>query len=951
MKRLYLDMAIKMTNFRKDTKAAEKTVVKLFLNVFSEGLAVYSGSNRFGYYRLSDERSMIPMDMMNFTTLPKFTVFFNIKERHTPTKVKTSPTKQWSMYLTEDLVTGYLKNNKLDHTKLDIYRLFNRIHIYSVDHVLPTVLNRILIDPKKFQNLGFIIKKKSSKNAVDLVFDADVKKHVLSVHTSLDRSHEALIYHEIDKVIEKEKDLLMNEVAQFEYPSRGSGVMVEVTNTGKVKRVFHSENGSFAADNSTFLIHVCCEIPDELKIKENFDEYGDVVQLMTEKDAKIATRDSRLWGTIRCHNTQPETLLCNVTRKGSWSSRRLSQHINLTWGRPDLSPDAECVDFLRISVREIATAVNQVRIHLPEGSWMPCQKYVVVGNEACKIWWLEKGDGVFKLNHKYVSNQKIITAVKQHFGKDVHVEVERNSKFKKHCCFQREKVIVDNFIKTVPSEVKHFDVSLNASDADNIYYTDFIDFFEKGKEFLTEYQKAREQKSWRVKPKRSLWIHKLEHYSALLVKPEVFKCIKDGLEVVRETISEKELNVVVDANITKSGMVLIQIHGQKEDTVKKVRTVVKKIISPDIVEPQKHCNRPHVLPFLSSYGGKKLLGNLEALFNVKILPSPNGDLVYIYGPPQCKKGAKLRIVTEIENLKEPIAITPPSDEIKLSLLKNIVEIYGKDFEGLCSKTGVSSICWNSKSGQFLVWGSDSCLQSFKLEIMHRSAFVKSLVPIEKQKLTCVACLCVVQCTPFTLTLCGHIYCEQCLNLHTTVALKEKLLPIHCVSEGCEEIIVLKDIGRSFNFSKEGLHHLLETAVSLFIAQGGESCPVRHCPTPNCPGLIFISKTKYQGQETSCGVCGVSICNNCLAYPFHHGYTCALWKCKDNIDEQTAQWFSENEASRKMCPRCGVGIERIDGCFNVHCTNCKASICFKCMEHFDDASSCYAHLDDTHGGYY
>ena len=951
MKMLYLDMATKMTSFRKDATVAEKTVVRLFLQVFPEGLAVFSGSNNVGYYRLSDEQVMKPSDMMNFVTSPKFVLFLKLKARCTSTKLEVPSARKNSMYLTEDLVTEYVKKKDNDNIKQKIEKLFNKIRIYEVRNICPAILNKISSNPEKIQEVRSEIKMKSSTSVTYLDFIADDVKQVLTAHTSLDNTNEDLILNEMKKLIEEEKTAMINELTYFEYPKKGSGMMLEILNDGMIDRVLQNEQQN--TDEFALFIYVCCAVPDDLRIKEHLDEYGKVVQLMTEKDATIATWATRLWGKIKCHTkVEPQTLLKKITERRSWAALKISRHVNLTWARPNLRADATSVDFLRVTVREIATEVDQVFIHRNADSWTPSQKYVVIGKDPCKIWWLGNGDGTFKVNHKYVSNQKITRAVKESFGNDVRVEIDRKTKGAKHLCFQREKCIFDNFVKTVPNETTRFHITLNEPDKDFVFHTDFIDFFENGKEFLKEYEQARVNKLWSVKPKKQMWVHKVEHYSVVLVKPEVFECVKEGLDVVRETIRKNLLHVSVDVSPTKSNMMLIQIHGQSEGDVKRVSNVVKKAISPDILKPvdAKCASASYILPFLSPYGGKKLTAKIEDLFSVRYLPHPNGDELYIYGSPQCKKVARQRILTHIDNLPEPVHIAAPSDELKLSLLKHVMNSYGSDLKGLCRQTGVESLFWNSKLGHFTVWGSSNCVQACRRKIMDAYDLVVSLVPPERHHLTCVACLCPVQGLPFTLTLCGHVYCEQCINLHVSVAVREKSLPISCIAEGCKEVIVLKDIGRSCHYSREGLSLLLDSAVSLFIAQGGESCPVRHCPTPNCPGIFFVSEVKYRGQEINCGTCSASICNHCLTSPYHQGYTCALWKSREHMDQNTAQWFSENENLRKMCPGCGIGIEMIDGCFNVYCTNCKTSICFKCMVHFDDSTSCYSHLTDVHGGY-
>ena len=153
MKKLYLDMATKITSFRKDAKVAEKTVVRLFLQVFPEGLAVFSGSNNVGYYRLSDEHMIKPPDMMNFVISPKFALFLKLKGRCTSAKLKVTSVRKCSLYLTEDLVTEYVKKNNEDNIQQKIEKLFNKIHVYEIRDICPAILNMISSNPEKIEEV------------------------------------------------------------------------------------------------------------------------------------------------------------------------------------------------------------------------------------------------------------------------------------------------------------------------------------------------------------------------------------------------------------------------------------------------------------------------------------------------------------------------------------------------------------------------------------------------------------------------------------------------------------------------------------------------------------------------------------------------------------------------------------------------------------------------------
>ena len=954
IKKLHPDAAIERAMFRRDTKAAEKCVTQLFLEEFSDGLSVYSGSHHVGYVRLSDRQKIRPPDVKGFITPPKYALFFKIRGGCTSEKTRHSATRKCTLYLMEVIVMEHVKKSENpDFTKHMIDNLFNKILVAEVRDICPGIMTKLFGTHKRVCEFTEKVKFELETKVVDLYIDANLDENFLTIHTSHAPSREKVVVDKIKKVINQEKEKIMSEVASFEYPRPGSGMTLHVLNNGKVKDI-HERSGEPSSDSRcTLLIYVCCCSPKSLRIFETLHRYGEVLQLMSDEEAEISKSEPRLWGKIHCQTDEQKQKLLGRSDYAvvGWD---LFRHIHLKSARPDLRADSKSVEFFRVSVRSIATALNQVTIHRNGNSWTPSTKYVVVGKDPCKVWWFNNGDGAFKPNHKYVSNQKIIRAVKDAFGSSFthnQLTIDRSAELSDHECFAREKQIVDHFIGSVPDMIAHFDVTLNGISKDNVYHTDFIDFFDKGKEFLVQYKKAREEKTARF-VKKQFWIHSSEHYSAMVVKPEVFECVKGGIDVVCQTAAKNKLGVSVDASTTKSNMVLIQVHGRDKYEVKRVSNVVKKVISPEIIkqEDENGQNGRYLFPYLTSCGGKNLIEKIERSLYVKFLIQPSEDQFYIYGPPECKKEAKQRILSVVYRVPQPVAIAPPTEELNVSLLKYVMKLYGRDLSELCRQTGIKSIYWDSKLGCFTAWGNPRSIEACKMKLTNASDFVKSLTKTESDRPTCVACLCPIEGFPFKLSLCGHIYCDSCINIHVKLAVKDRYLPIQCVAEGCKEIIILNDIGRSCNYSKEGLRQVLDASVSLFIAQSGESCPVRYCVTPECPGLYFTSKDLHTGREIYCGTCGTSICNNCHVSPYHNGYTCALWKCKEHLDEDTARWFSEDEIMRRMCPRCGVGIEKIDGCSNVYCTNCKASICYQCMKHFDDSSMCYTHLDEAHGGY-
>ncbi|KAL4485465.1 hypothetical protein ABPG72_008333 [Tetrahymena utriculariae] len=115
------------------------------------------------------------------------------------------------------------------------------------------------------------------------------------------------------------------------------------------------------------------------------------------------------------------------------------------------------------------------------------------------------------------------------------------------------------------------------------------------------------------------------------------------------------------------------------------------------------------------------------------------------------------------------------------------------------------------------------------------------------------------------------------------------------------------------------------------------------------GFSFIQDKKILKLSHKCSNCKYHFCiNNCDT--LHEGITCSdyqKWKLENQKD------YREELESRgfRFCPKCSVLTERIEGCNNILCTNCKVSYCYRCYFNSEDHDEIYTHLDNIHGGYF
>lgn len=145
----------------------------------------------------------------------------------------------------------------------------------------------------------------------------------------------------------------------------------------------------------------------------------------------------------------------------------------------------------------------------------------------------------------------------------------------------------------------------------------------------------------------------------------------------------------------------------------------------------------------------------------------------------------------------------------------------------------------------------------------------------------------------------------------------------------------------------------------------------HCPRPNCNNVCLIDASSASTStsmpiKVTCDKCSLDFCSKCLKQ----------WnKCENDIDNSDDQSTvvniqhetfslgnceccccsssSDNKSKRKSvddslldatslahlenikrCPKCGVLIERADGCAQIMCKICKHTFCFYCLTSLD-----------------
>ncbi len=131
--------------------------------------------------------------------------------------------------------------------------------------------------------------------------------------------------------------------------------------------------------------------------------------------------------------------------------------------------------------------------------------------------------------------------------------------------------------------------------------------------------------------------------------------------------------------------------------------------------------------------------------------------------------------------------------------------------------------------------------------------------------SCVYCKDAPVTRQYTLGLCGHRYCVECLRNHLILCSRNRAFPVTCAEENCGQPILLEDIER--RTTVQDCEVLLTAAVFHFVDNRPES--YIRCKTSRCPGVV---ERKPWQSVFLCPHCSKLTCAAC-SYParLHEGF--------------------------------------------------------------------------------
>lgn len=219
---------------------------------------------------------------------------------------------------------------------------------------------------------------------------------------------------------------------------------------------------------------------------------------------------------------------------------------------------------------------------------------------------------------------------------------------------------------------------------------------------------------------------------------------------------------------------------------------------------------------------------------------------------------------------------------------------------------------------------------------------------------CPGCLCEVV-DPTTLT-CGHSYCSKCLTSYLQSQSQNRIPDCLCFfrrgGTPCNKPISHQLIRKLLKPEEE--ERLFRAIYLAYVHSRPQQ--FLHCPTPDCP-TIYRPNLSPSGNGADnenilrCPTCFVKICASCRV-EYHEGTSCTDYQLQVKTELAIIdQW--KDELDIRDCPSCKMGLQKLEGCNHVQCTQCGVHICWLCGVFFSEKTdkTIYQHMSIEHKGYW
>lgn len=426
------------------------------------------------------------------------------------------------------------------------------------------------------------------------------------------------------------------------------------------------------------------------------------------------------------------------------------------------------------------------------------------------------------------------------------------------------------------------------------------------------------------------------------ISERVYAAVKDDIDVYIMEAKQTFPNTSISMKQLKNGNAIVEICASSTADMATIKVGIHKITDGDLLE----CERNDAFVKLFTRDARQYLKKVEQELKSVVMVDDRTMSIRVQGTARSKTLTFIKINEYLgmmaESSEKEIALKGNNNPV--GFMKALIVQYGADLEKLKSECRLLSINLKHRLHSIILNGDEAAIDSALLKIEEiKVQLSKHPKGASDESLPeCPICLCEIELSVLVrLEFCGHSYCQSCLNSQVQSAVKDHQFPIECAAEDCSQPIVLKDIRQQITKGSLSMKPLAAAAVSCFVGKNRES--FRFCTTPDCEMVYRVSE---DGRQFQCIDCGTRLCTTCHIQ-FHDGLTCAMYKSAKTGEGNVDMWIRENPGARKKCPKCQIGIEKIEGCNHMTCLACRSHICWVCLKYYSSSGECYGHLQSAH----
>ncbi|XP_076080411.1 uncharacterized protein LOC143051368 [Mytilus galloprovincialis] len=434
--------------------------------------------------------------------------------------------------------------------------------------------------------------------------------------------------------------------------------------------------------------------------------------------------------------------------------------------------------------------------------------------------------------------------------------------------------------------------------------------------------------------------------ASILVYRAIFEKCNDVLFKAITALNKQE-GIEIRHKLLRNGNCNLDMNCDHVDTLRRVRRKLDKIVQGKRMTQQDFPN----IQELFTRAGKYEIRNIMSQTGSLIIDDYRILEISIYGEKEKQHDTFTLLKEYLYKLSQGINrnLSLKGADKPFGVIKEMFLRFGIDLGKMKRDIrGLNRLQINLRHHSVDINGTSEAVEKAVVEIngvIDHLREMQNCEHIENEEHQCAICFMETEDGEmYRLESCGHPFCKTCIVSQLKSAVGNSDFPLSCCKEGCDELWSWKDITKLSLQSGMTINNLVNRATSSYIARNSKK--YKYCTSPECPSVYRVTN---MANEFSCGECGVRICTACHIQ-YHDGISCDTMKELKEDTSGIAIWLRKDPHNRKLCPGCGLPIEKSSGCDRMECTKCRRHFCWVCLAHFSSSGDCYGHLRREHGRY-